>query len=392
MIKLSNDSTLPMGWRWVKCQDAIDVRDGTHDTPRSVSKGIPLITSKNLTLHGIDFNDVSMISREDHLKIQKRSRVDRGDILFAMIGTIGNPVIVDTDREFSIKNVALFKFANSGVCPEYFKYLLGSRIIENQLASRSRGGNQKFVSLQVLRTLLILLPPLPEQRRIATILEKADVVRRKRREAIQLTEEFLRSAFLEMFGDPVTNPKRWEMASETIADFVDIVMGQSPPGGTVSEAIGIPLLNGPTEFGPHHPTPVQFTTDARKIANPGDLLFCVRGSTTGRMNWADQKYAIGRGIAAFRHRWATELQPFVRAVIEFQLPQLLAQATGSTFPNVSASQLAAIPYPNFSMLEQRRIAAILEKADVVWRKQREAIQQHNDLFNALVQRAFRGEL
>ena len=98
MIKLSNDSTLPMGWRWVKCQDAIDVRDGTHDTPRSVSKGIPLITSKNLTLHGIDFNDVLMISREDHLKIQKRSRVDRGDILFAMIGTIGNPVIVDTDR------------------------------------------------------------------------------------------------------------------------------------------------------------------------------------------------------------------------------------------------------------------------------------------------------
>ena len=237
----------------------------------------------------------------------------------------------------------------------------------------------------------IPLPPLPEQRRIAAILDKADVVRRKRREAIQLTEEFLRSAFLEMFGDPVTNPKRREMASETIADFVDIVMGQSPPGGTVSGDIGIPLLNGPTEFGPHHPTPVQFTTDARKIANPGDLLFCVRGST-GRMNWADQKYAIGRGLAAFRHRQVSELQPFVRAVIEFQLPKLLAQATGSIFPNVSASQLAAIPYPNFSMLEQRRIAAILDKADVVRRKWREAIQQHNDLFNALVQRAFRGEL
>ena len=154
----------------------------------------------------------------------------------------------------------------------------------------------------------------------------------------------------------------WGMASETIADFVDIVMGQSPPGDTVSGDIGIPLLNGPTEFGPHHPMPVQFTTDARKIANPGDLLFCVRGST-GRMNWADQKYAIGRGIAAFRHRWTTELQPFVRVVIEFQLPQLLAQATGSTFPNVSASQLAAIPYPNFSTTEQHAIAHILGTLD-----------------------------
>ena len=153
------------------------------------------------------------------------------------------------------------------------------------------------------------------------------------------------------------------MAGKTIADFVDIVMGQSPPGNTVSGDIGIPLLNGPTEFGPHHPTPVQFTTDARKIANPRDLLFCVRGSTTGRMNWADREYAIGRGIAAFRHRWVTELQPFVRAVIEFQLPELLAQATGSTFPNVSASQLAAIPHPNLSEAAQHAIAHILGSLD-----------------------------
>ena len=157
--------------------------------------------------------------------------------------------------------------------------------------------------------------------------------------------------------------RSWKTGSKAIADFVDIVMGQSPPGNAVSGDIGIPLLNGPTEFGPHHPTPVQFTTDARKIANPGDLLFCVRGSTTGRMNWADQKYAIGRGIAAFRHRWADELQPFVRAVIEFQLPELLAQATGSTFPSVSASQLAAIPYPNFSEAAQHTIAHILGTLD-----------------------------
>ena len=148
-------------------------------------------------------------------------------------------------------------------------------------------------------------------------------------------------------------------AGETIADFVDIVMGQSPPGDTVSGGVGIPLLNGPTEFGPHHPTPVQFTTDARKIAHPGDLLFCVRGSTTGRMNWADQKYAIGRGVAAIRHRCASELQPFVRAIIEFELPELLVQATGSTFPNVSASQLSSISYPNLSAAVQRASAHIL---------------------------------
>ena len=153
------------------------------------------------------------------------------------------------------------------------------------------------------------------------------------------------------------------MADESMTDFVEIVMGQSPPGDKVSHDTGIPLLNGPTEFGFHHPTPIQFTVDARKIAQPGDLLFCVRGSTTGRMNWADQKYAIGRGVAAIRHRWAPKLQPFVRAVIEFELPDLLAQATGSTFPNVSASQLATIPYPSLSTVEQHTIAHILGTLD-----------------------------
>ena len=148
-----------------------------------------------------------------------------------------------------------------------------------------------------------------------------------------------------------------------MTDFVEIVMGQSPPGDKVSHDTGVPLLNGPTEFGFHNPTPIQFTVDARKIAQPGDLLFCVRGSTTGRMNWADQKYAIGRGVAAIRHRWAPKLQPFVRAVIEFELPDLLAQATGSTFPNVSASQLAAIPYPSLSTVEQHAIAHILGTLD-----------------------------
>ena len=148
-----------------------------------------------------------------------------------------------------------------------------------------------------------------------------------------------------------------------LGEVVDIVMGQSPSGDTVSTEHGLALLNGPTEFGHDHPIPVQFTSDARKRAQPGDLLFCVRGSTTGRMNWADQEYAIGRGIAAIRHRHEPALQPFVRGVIELELPELLAQATGSTFPNVSAYQLAEISYPCLDKYEQRAIAHILGTLD-----------------------------
>ena len=162
---------------------------------------------------------------------------------------------------------------------------------------------------------------------------------------------------------PVEPTVRTEQSTMTLDDVVDIVMGQSPPGDTVSPDDGVALLNGPTEFGAHHPTPAQYTTDARKLAQAGDLLFCVRGSTTGRMNWADQEYAIGRGVAAIRHRHDLSLQPFVRGVIEVELPELLTRATGSTFPNVSARQLAEIPYPSLSETEQRAIAHVLGTLD-----------------------------
>jgi type I restriction enzyme S subunit len=154
------------------------------------------------------------------------------------------------------------------------------------------------------------------------------------------------------------------MGGRRLADVVTIVMGQSPPGETcATDGRGVALINGPTEFGAHHPVPVQYTTDARKLAAEGDLLFCVRGSTTGRMNWADQHYAIGRGVAALRHCSEPALQPLVRGVVECQLVALLAQATGSTFPNVSASQLSRLWWPSLHESEQRAIAHILGTLD-----------------------------
>lgn len=154
------------------------------------------------------------------------------------------------------------------------------------------------------------------------------------------------------------------MATRTLGEVATIIMGQSPPGYTTStEPHGMPLLNGPTEFGPHHPTPVQYTTEPRKQARKGDILFCVRGSTTGRMNWADRDYAIGRGIAAIRHSTDIRLQPFVRAVLEYHLADLLAQATGSTFPNVSREQLRSLPYPPLTTREQLAIASIFRALD-----------------------------
>ena len=158
---------LPKGWEWVRLGDHFDVRDGTHDTPKytNIPNGYPLITSKNLCSGKLDFSTVKYISEDDHKKISVRSKVENRDVLFAMIGTIGNPVIVETTRQFSIKNVALFKYYNIELTsPKYLKYFL--QYAAMQMREQATGGVQAFVSLGLIRRYLFPLPPLPEQYRI----------------------------------------------------------------------------------------------------------------------------------------------------------------------------------------------------------------------------------
>lgn len=154
-----------------------------------------------------------------------------------------------------------------------------------------------------------------------------------------------------------------EWSEGTLADISEVLMGQSPPGADCSkEPIGPPLLNGPTEFGSHSPTATQYTRNPKRMSKDGDLLFCVRGSTTGRMNWADQEYALGRGLAAIRHH-NPQCQQYLRGIIDFKLDELLAVATGSTFPNVSRNQILGIELNIPPLPEQKAIAHILGSLD-----------------------------
>ena len=162
---------LPKSWEWVRLNNALDVRDGTHDTPKYVDVGYPLITSKNLYTGELSFEDVRLISVEDYRKINDRSKVDIGDILFAMIGSIGNPVIVDCDKEFSIKNVALFKFyLTDKPRSRYIHYFL--KQAQEIMRASSSGAVQSFVSLGFLRNYLIPIPPIAEQRRIVAKIDE----------------------------------------------------------------------------------------------------------------------------------------------------------------------------------------------------------------------------
>ena len=175
------------GWEVKKLMEVCDVRDGTHDSPKYVeSSNYMLITSKNIVNRSISFDDVNYITEEDYNNINKRSKVDNGDILMPMIGTIGNPVIVYLDNlhKFSIKNVALIKFLhNTSILNRYLLELMISESFRRYLLSLNKGGTQKFVALGTIRRMDIILPPLPLQHSFAQKIEQIE----QQKAAIQKT-------------------------------------------------------------------------------------------------------------------------------------------------------------------------------------------------------------
>ncbi|MBN2395625.1 MAG: restriction endonuclease subunit S [Candidatus Atribacteria bacterium] len=158
----------------------------------------------------------------------------------------------------------------------------------------------------------------------------------------------------------------------TLSSVAKIIMGTSPKGNTYNATgNGLPLLNGPTEFGDDHPDCTIYTTKSSKNCETGDLIFCVRGSTTGRMNWADQKYSLGRGVCSIRGKTQTDTL-FIRYCIEHSLNRLLQFASGATFPNLTKDRIFSfkISYPN----DRECIVDIIKKYDTLANINRRRIQ------------------
>lgn len=186
-----------MGWEVKKLNEICDVRDGTHDSPKYLQNSeYILITSKNIVNGSIDFENANYISEEDYIKINKRSKVDNGDIIMPMIGTIGNPIIahIDETHKFCIKNVALIKFlADSTVSNMFIVNLMRCSSFSSYLLNQNKGGTQKFVALGAIRKLPIPLPPLSLQRLFAQRIEQIEREKSEVQKSIQDLETLLAS-------------------------------------------------------------------------------------------------------------------------------------------------------------------------------------------------------
>jgi len=147
--------------------------DGTHRTPKYVEKGIPFLSVKNLSSGKMDFDNTKFITPEEHKELYARCNPEKGDMLLTKVGTTGIPVINDSDIEFSLfVSVALIKFNHNLLDEKFFLYLLQSPLVQDQAKENTRGvGNKNWVMDAIANTMLVL-PPLAEQKRIVSAIEK----------------------------------------------------------------------------------------------------------------------------------------------------------------------------------------------------------------------------
>jgi type I restriction enzyme S subunit len=265
------------------------------------------------------------------------------------------------------------------------------------MVRQATGASYPAVNDKIVRASRIPLVPSSEQRRIAGILDKADAIRRKRQQAIDLTDQLLRSAFLDMFGDPVTNPKRWPDATFAAVGTLDrgksrhrprndpdLLGGKYPliQTGDVSNSDGVIRRYTQTysELGLAQsrlwPAGTLCITIAANIAETGILAFdaCFPDSVVGFHPGPEVTTEYVQG-------WLGFLQP----LIEARAPQVAQKNI-----NLRILRALEIPVPPRDLQERhaRCVAATRAATDCM----RAAVRQAHELFNSLVQRAFRGEL
>ena len=202
-VEMFGDTILnPFGWDKALLGTVCDVRDGTHDSPQYYETGFPLVTSKTVTGGKIDLTECSLICEADVNKINERSKVDMGDIIMPMIGTVGKPVIVDIEPNFAIKNVSLIKFKSaSRVLNIYIRALLQSDYFDDAVLSKIRGGTQKFISLGDIRKLEVLVPPIEMQKQFATFITQVDKSKFAIQKALEETQLLFDSLMQQYFGN-----------------------------------------------------------------------------------------------------------------------------------------------------------------------------------------------
>lgn len=367
-----------------------DVRDGTHDSPIYQNQGIPLVTSKNLTENGLDFSNVSLISQEDYEEINKRSKVESGDILLGLIGTIGKPVLVKAGG-YAIKNVGLIKELLE-VKNEFLLPLLQSNIFETYVSRKNTGNTQKFLALDGLRSFEFLAPSLPEQTHLGLFFRRLDSQIAESRAVLEKSRQLKKAMLAKMFpanGEKIPQIRfkgfegEWEEKGfESVGEFnPKTEIPQIFQYVDLESVVGTQLISYREEFKETAPSRAQ------RLAKNGDLFFqAVRPYQKNNYLFEknNENFVFSTGYIQIRPQNDGYFLLTLVQKEEF-VQEVLLRCTGTSYPAINASSLQdiAILIPQTAE-EQSTIGNFFRQLDETIALQSAEVEKLNQLKKGLL--------
>ncbi|MDY0083240.1 MAG: restriction endonuclease subunit S [Ignavibacteriaceae bacterium] len=403
-------NNLPSNWQ-VKSLGGVlaSLESGGRPKGGGLSAGdIPSLGAEHLNDQGrFKFDSMKFVPK-DYFNSMQRGIVNINDILVVKDGaTTGKVSLVKNDFPFEQaainEHLFLIRTNREILHPFFAFYFLYSSVGNSQIMTDFRGSAQGGISREFVNKVKIPLPPLPIQKQIAEILEKADQAKQKRKEANKLTDEFLQSVFIEMFGDPVKNPKGWEVGK---LDKICIINPRSSelnfvsnnlkvtfvPMAAVSEAEGKIDRYEAKEIGEVKSGFTYFKED--------DILFAKITPCMENGKCAIAKNLLnGIGFGSTEFHVIRPNNTLLKNYIHFTFRNPLVRKEAARHFTGSAGQQRVpthyiqnflIPIPPVSL--QQQFAEIVNKTEALKKKQKQSEQELENLFQSLMQKAFKGEL
>jgi type I restriction enzyme, S subunit len=378
------------------------ISDGTHQAPNWASSGVPFLFVSNIRNGTISFETSKFVSSIEYDKLTKNCPIEAGDVLYTAVGSYGNSAVVPSGKTFVFqRHIAHLKPRHDLIDATYLSQMLETPPVRRQADKLARGVAQKTVTLSSLREFEIPLPPLDKQKRIAAILDKADLLRQKRRQATALLDSLTQSIFLEMFGDPVSNPKGWPKT--TIGELgVDLTYGPRFYNEQYAED-GIPIVRitdlsstGELDYSAMPRLRVSDDDLHEVRCQPGDILFARTGATVGKSALIGEHDPVSIPGAYFirmrfpadvlpAYAWAAIRQPTIQKII-FEGSRQSAQQ------NFSGPGLRRLPFTLPAIDAQRRFSQFVQQAFDFRSLPTLGMQKLDYLFASLQHRAFSGQL
>jgi type I restriction enzyme S subunit len=334
---------------------------------------------------------------------QRSRQVKPGDFLLTNSMSFGKPYIMRTEGCIHDGWLVLSPRSDD-VDADFFYYLLGSKAVYAEFERRASGVTVKNLNIDLVRGVTVHLPPLPEQRRIAAILDKADALRAKRRAALAQLDTLTQSIFLDMFGDPATNPKGWPVVS--IADICEVKGGKRLPKGEEYSSIPTPFryirvvdlkAGRVDESALVYLKPATQAEIARYVVNAGDVIISIAGSiglvapvprSLDGVNLTENAAKIvPRSSGCYEAECLARYLETDHA--QGQIGSHIGQVTIGKLALFRIEKLR-VPLPPIEV--QREFVCRAAEVEAHRTVQREACSRLDELFASLQHRAFRGEL